>query len=230
MLKKNIIMHFIARVKSIYIDGGLYFLIRHICRRFYRKAYIMIIPLVLKVKKNIITIGGVKLDITNLDLFTKQVFLLSSQNYEKDEGELIEKYLPSDIDVVDLGAGVGFTACKASKLIKNRQLIALEANENLIPIMKRNMSLNSCNYIIRNLAYSPDEEEVSLLMSFGGTFAASSVKNDLVTNPDKILKVNSTSLFSIIDANNFERFSLICDIEGMEVELLNTELELLVKK
>ena len=147
-------------------------------------------------------------------------------DYERAESAMIVRHLSRSNDVIDLGAGLGFTSALAGTLLrKGREVVAVEANKRLLPSIIRNGVINGVRVIGINAAYSTSGEQ-SLLRVSKRDFRSSSVTLNTGT---KTTVVPSISLYQIISDQNFSVFSLLVDIEGSEGDLLREELNTLKK-
>ncbi|MCS4136404.1 hypothetical protein [Salinibacter ruber] len=118
---------------------------------------------------------GVKIP-TSSKVFDKEIrsrFLKG--NYEEQEVKAIKKYLKQSSDVVGLGASIGFITTFIEKRFDSMtKVVAVEANPNLIPVLKEVKRINGVEYHIEKSAYHSELEEVSFnihhLTVGGGVF------------------------------------------------------------
>src|SRR5262249_19156155 len=103
--------------------------------------------------------------------------------------------------------------------------VVVEANPNLIPVLERNCRLNGCKFTVINKALAYDGPTVA----FGvrANFVASGVGHKADVGPDEAVTIATTTLERTADDAGFDRFSLICDIEGAEAALVGHEIETL---
>lgn len=81
--------------------------------------------------------------------------------YESIERLLVNRYVPSDTDVIELGGGLGFISCiLEQQLVEGRTHVIIEANENLIPVLERTRSHNDASFEIEAAAYAPESEQM----------------------------------------------------------------------
>src|SRR5262249_7261362 len=95
--------------------------------------------------------------------------------------------------------------------------VVVEANATLVPALMSNRDRNGCRFRVLNRAVAYSEPLVRFHVD--SNILASSVR---VTTTDA-LDVPVTTLHGVLDAHRFARCSLICDIEGAEVELVRHE-------
>lgn len=138
--------------------------------------------------------------------------------YESAELRLLTKYLDSNFDIIELGSSIGVVATHAaSRLDMDRKLISVEANPNLLTTIKNNVARNNPkfkNHKVLHVAIKYNAEEVSFGVSVNTT--ASKINDGVDSTSDVTVKAVSLSDIS----KELKQFTLICDIEGAEVEIL----------
>lgn len=145
-------------------------------------------------------------------------------DYESEEATYVRRYLCPEVDVIELGGGIGVVSGVIDEILAgNRKHIVVEANPALIPILERTAQLNDCDFKICNRAYSTSSE--SLQLRTGDLFWSGS----LYDRPRAFgtTNVEPISLSNLCERFDVDEFSLVVDIEGGEFELLSAELELL---
>ena len=151
---------------------------------------------------------------------SKSVFLLGG--YERAERDILSVYLDRSSPVIELGGSVGVVACVTNKLLRDPlKHVVVEANPDLISVLTANRDRNRCEFTIVNraLAY----EETSTTFYVASHFLSSSVQ----AKTGRAIQVPSVSLGGIIAEYGFDTCSLVCDIEGGELELVQHEAEVL---
>ncbi|WP_157893305.1 hypothetical protein [Salegentibacter sediminis] len=84
--------------------------------------------------------------------------------YEVEEAQYIDKYLPKDAKVLELGGCLGYVSCLINKkLINKTQQVTLEANPNLIDWIKKNRDENDCSFFVENSIISKETKNVFYL-------------------------------------------------------------------
>lgn len=69
--------------------------------------------------------------------------------YEKQERQLVERYLASEARVLELGGCIGFISCLTNRRLSTEAAArhtVVEANPVVIPYLKRNRDLNNCRF------------------------------------------------------------------------------------
>lgn len=145
--------------------------------------------------------------------------------FEKEERIAVKKYLDSSLPLIELGASIGIVSCVANKKLANPEThVVVEANPELIPILRVNRELNGCLFAIVNKALGYGGSEAVFYKH--ERFSSGGLKRPT----DSPIRVPTVTLAEIIDTHRFERANLICDIEGGEIDLVSQEKELISKK
>jgi FkbM family methyltransferase len=101
--------------------------------------------------------------------------------------------------------------------------VVLEANPELIPRLTENRDLNRCGFQILNRAVGYGGAEVSFFLSFdtrgGGIHNATGTE----------VRVPAITLEQVARDFGFSRCTLICDIEGAEVDVVEKETPILAQ-
>ena len=140
--------------------------------------------------------------------------------HEIEERRLTKNWISSDLPVVEFGGGLGVVSCLTSRILSDHiPHIVVEANPAMIPALNRNRALNGCDFRILNAALGYDAEFVFL--NIDEEFVGSSLREK---NKGETVKVKSTSLAHILDKEQIERVQIICDIEGLESDLIRREI------
>ena len=64
--------------------------------------------------------------------------------YESAEIRFVQRYVGDDVDVVELGSSLGVVSCQiASQLSGDTRLVCVEANEEMLPTLRRNIANNT---------------------------------------------------------------------------------------
>jgi FkbM family methyltransferase len=174
---------------------------------------------------NRVALDGCVFSVDSLSIPTRLKSRFALDQYEGAERYLVKRYLIPSLPVIELGAGAGVVSC-----IVNRRLddpchhIVVEPNPSLIPLLAANRDRNGLHFRIVNRAYAYGRQSVDLDLS--RDFVTASV----CTTSTRMVHVPATSLRQLIDAAGFDLCSLICDIEGSELDLLRHELPCLTKQ
>ncbi len=139
--------------------------------------------------------------------------------YEVQERQLIQRYLPNDAPVIELGASIGVVACIVNRgLTSPSRHIVVEANPDLIPTLKKNRDMNHCQFDITEAAIGYSNAWITFFTNEG------SVTGSIYRGGGRAVKVPTKTLQSIAESAGFSYFNLISDIEGSEIDIINNEI------
>jgi FkbM family methyltransferase len=147
------------------------------------------------------------------------------RGYEPVEINFVKKYLRPDRTVIDLGSSLGVVASHAGrKLNAEQRVICVEANPQLLDIIRANVARNAPRVQVEIVSgavdYPPDRREfVELVLGFDNLMAHI-VEEDAV--PHGIF-VPVISLSAIIRQHHIGEYALVSDIEGSEAGLLEMD-------
>ena len=144
--------------------------------------------------------------------------------YERQEATLVRKYLPSEVDVIELGAGIGYVSCIVNDVVDaDKTHLAVEPHPEIIPVLEETRGLNDATFDICVAAYciSPGTTEFDL----GEEYWNASTRRG-----SQSVEVQCVNLQWLCDRYSLSEFSLVMDIEGAEYELILSELELLEER
>jgi len=146
-----------------------------------------------------------------------------TNDYELPERQAVARYLRRDLPVIELGGSIGVVACVTNKLLKDPKAhIVVEANPLAIPYLERNKQRNRCEFEIVNRAIAYGADTV--------TFRPSSdmCGNSITAEGDQpSVTVPTSQLRDLVRHRGFSRFTLVCDIEGLEYDLVQHEADVL---
>ncbi|MBK9023493.1 MAG: FkbM family methyltransferase [Saprospiraceae bacterium] len=180
-----------------------------------------LISLVFMGKKRIINKYNLTFDLSDPLIKLRDIGFLLWGLYEKSEIRFINKYLSEykNCNILELGGSLGIVSCIISKNIsKVQHLTIVEANPELIPIIKNNMELNNFqNYSIVNAAISFESSKSQVFFQLGDSNLIGHITE---TQNEKSIIVPCVRLQ---DLKIVGPYVIICDIEGAEVGLLLNE-------
>lgn len=169
-----------------------------------------------------VTNRGVTLHVDNAPIGRNMATQLYDENYESGEATAVEKYVMEDMDVIELGACLGFISCLSSYQISpNGSHVVVEPNPKVLPALKRTRDLNECDFEIIPKAYNPVQERIELVLT-ESAWSASTYRSG-----DERVDVETITLQTLIQDYDMTNLAVIVDIEGGEAELLESELEIL---
>jgi FkbM family methyltransferase len=144
---------------------------------------------------------------------------LIRKTYEAPERQAVARYLPREVPVVELGGSMGVVACVTNRLLKDRKAhLVVEANPLAIPHLKRNRQLNHSEFEIANCAIAYGVESITFRPS-------ADLAGNSITRPggEPPVTVDAARLQDLVQERGFGKFSLVCDIEGLEYDLVCQE-------
>jgi len=135
--------------------------------------------------------------------------------YERSERVSARMFLDQSLPVIELGSCIGVVSCITNRMLQHPDRhVVLEANTNIIGTLRRNAARNRSRFTIINAALGYDASPffVSSHLIASGTHA----QGTPISVPKKTLR-------QVADEFQFDRFTLVCDIEGSVVELVDRE-------
>jgi FkbM family methyltransferase len=143
-------------------------------------------------------------------------------SYEKSEVLMVQRYLGSDLDVIEIGSSIGVVASHvACRLSENKRLICVEANPKLLPAIERNVGFNSpqtpLQIVHAAIDYSGSAE---ILLDIGRRNIDSRI-SDLPTSTT--MAVPTTTLSELCSALGNGSYRLVADIEGAELGMITRD-------
>jgi len=153
------------------------------------------------------------------------VDLLLSHLYEAPERRALKEFLDPELPVVELGACIGVISCITNRrLRKPERHVVVEANPRLLPLLEQNRTRNHCHFVVVHAAVSHGAGTIPF--NVGENILANSLNGD---GQQRVL-VPTVTLKHLLNDYGFERATLICDIEGAELQLIDHELETLSER
>jgi len=174
---------------------------------------------------NRIRIDGMSFSVDCPEIDTAHKSTLWFGLHELEERALMERCMPVDLPVVELGGGLGVVSCLSNRRLKVPDChVVVEAMPSMAALLERNRDLNQCRFEVLNAALAYD----SPVVKFGvnSSFVDSRVNGEF----GAVVFVPSTTLGQIVERAGFDRFSLICDIEGAEADLMRHESALIAER
>lgn len=213
--------------KAFQQDGarGLFGVLAQKWKSIWRRGEVWQVGRFVGLPTEIVRLDGCKFTIDETHVPANVVDLLLSDQYEGAEREALKKFLDPELPVIELGACIGVVSCLTNRrLNRPENHVVVEANPALLSILKGNRDRNHCAFKIVNAAISPGVDAITFSVS--ENILASSVHADNETG----LVVSTVTLERLLNGHGFERATLICDIEGAEVQLVESELQTLSER
>lgn len=143
--------------------------------------------------------------------------------YERPERLMVRRWLPQQVDCIELGASLGVVSREILQTIESNQTyVGVEASPELAPFARKNIEAlkKQTHAIVVNKAIS--YSSTGLRFETGGDHLGGRVVSSGDSSDNLIA---TTTLQDVLSSNKIQSFSLVMDIEGMEYELLDKESE-----
>jgi len=217
----NTLNHWWSKIRS---DGPKQILIRRWFRyKQYWKKNNYVFGRIVELMGNRVNIGTLTISVDNPQISTHEKSIFFFGEWEQHERDAIDLYLRSDLPVVELGGCLGVVSCHINKKLERpEQHVVVEANPGILPTLEKNRELNNCKFSVRHAALGYESSNVVLHLAKIGD-------NSLVPISDNTVEVPAVSLKTVLQDTGFETISLVMDIEGAEVDLLEREIDVLKK-
>jgi FkbM family methyltransferase len=174
--------------------------------------------------KESVILDGCVFDLKEVPKAPMKLVLIRGE-YEDFERRAVRQYLDPEQPVIELGGCIGVVACISNRLLQIRgSHVVVEANPDVIPMLEENRRRNRCDFEIINAAITYGQDSVTFSPAIDLWANSLQKENRGTTAP---VTVTATSLGAIANERNFGSFTLICDIEGYEYELVQNEPEVL---
>lgn len=174
---------------------------------------------------NRINIEGLRFSVNCPQVTTAHKSTLWFGRHELEERELLRRFLPADHPVVELGGGLGVVSCLANRQLANpARHVVVEAIPSLAKLVEQNRDLNGCRFQVINAALAYGSPTVTF--GIHNNFVGSRLDGEFGMS----VSVRSITVAQIVDEADFDRFALICDIEGAEADLVTHELGLIADR
>jgi FkbM family methyltransferase len=196
-------------VNALFRDGGV--------KRVFDYVWLRL-QVLAKGNKDEIRIDGCTFRLKEITDGSTRIELITG-NYEAAERKAVARYLRRDLPVVELGGSMGVVACVTNRLLKDRKAhVVVEANPLAIPHLEHNRQLNRSQFEIVNCAIAYGAELVTFR-------PATNMAGTSLTQPGEQSPVTVTaiSLQKLVHDRGFASFGLVCDIEGLEYDLVCQE-------
>lgn len=151
--------------------------------------------------------------------------LLLTDLYEDAERDALRKFLDPKLPVVELGACLGIVSCLTNQRLRQPENhVVVEANPAMLPLLEQNRERNGCRFQIVHSALAYGVETITFNVS------TNVLASSLYGEPERSVTVPTVTLQGLLDQYDFERATLVCDIEGAELQLVEHELPVLSKR
>ncbi len=152
--------------------------------------------------------------------------------YEAPERNLVRQYLPDDLPVIELGGSFGIVSRITRARIKpDVPMVVVEANPTLMEYCEENATRGAkespTTFVNAALGYS-DDQKLKFTVTHG--IHDSRVGEGTGQLGDEVIEIKAVSLSDLCAEHGITGlYSLVCDIEGMEYDLLENDGQALKK-
>jgi hypothetical protein len=144
------------------------------------------------------TLDRCTFDLSSTSLCIRSRF--ATGRYEAPERKLARELLDPALPVIELGGCIGVLGCIVNRMLREpRRHVVVEANGALLDAIERHRALNGAEFVVEHAAIGYGAREVELHIHPRLVTASSAHKH------------------------GFARYQLLCDIEGAEQQLIETE-------
>jgi len=191
----------------------------------FKRSLVLFLRSIIKGEPNIFSPHGVPIYIPNTANKLLRYNLALNKPYESEEADFVKRFLPPNQDVIELGGCYGvISALVREMLLDEFRLIVVEANQSLIEICENNasrMHTKSETHVVNAaIAYSNSQPVY---------FHEGSNPHNSSSDKCVGVEIQTITLGSIVQRYTVNSFTLICDIEGHELDLIKYESEELAK-
>jgi len=177
-------------------------------------------------QRNIIDQGGFSFNTNSSAITVRARRFLARGEYEAEEIQLARRHLRPDDAVIELGAGIGVVSCVVNSLLRDpSKHLSLEANAEVLRLLADNRRRNGREFEIVQAALGYADDRMVTFGASADNFCGGGVGR----GAEKWLHVPSVRLGELIQRIGVSPVFLIMDIEGMEVDLITNESEVLAE-
>jgi len=192
---------------------------------YFKKIYNLLWIKTLGLRGNIVSVDNMKFYVGELVVSTETLIFLMNNHYERMERSAVQKFVDPSIPVIELGGFIGVVACYTNSILSApEQHIVVEANPSAVPLLTRNRELNNCHFKIIHSAISYGMDPT---VKFNLAELGSRINGNLT---DQYVEVETLTLSNLVKSSGMEHFTLICDIEGTEVEVISNDINILAEQ
>ena len=180
----------------------------------------------IEITGNRVTLDGLVFDLSAREIRTDLKSYFRRGEYEAGERRLAMKYLPRDKALIELGGCVGVVSCLINRCLEDpSRHWVLEANPAMLATLQLNRDTNGAAFQVLNtaIAYAGRFADFEV----NDAFVGSRVSRSPLDSVTSTIRVPATTLQALASDLGLDTFSIVCDIEGIECELVANEMSLL---
>ena len=160
------------------------------------------------------TLCGVKVNLTHNNICPELRRFFYNESYEREEIEILQRYLSDEDMVMEIGAGIGFLSTFCAQKLGSDKVVAYEANPFMIDKIEETYRLNKVEPIIQNTLLTDKESTMDFYLE-KNFWSSSTIKR---SERCKCIEVATKDINK--ELKRFKPTFLIIDIEGGEKDLI----------
>ncbi|KAA3651409.1 MAG: FkbM family methyltransferase [Proteobacteria bacterium] len=165
-------------------------------------------------------LDGIKLRVFLVDNVSERSYVFMPWRFDALERELMQKLLPKDGVMVDIGANAGIYSCLAARQLgQSGVLVAFEPNPEMVPRLRFNLesTLADCKELprleIQSIAVSDETGSIPFYLNRQNLGASSMIEDQ----QGQCIDVECQPLLDVIESLKLSRIHVLkCDVEGSE--------------
>lgn len=170
---------------------------------------------------NRVRVEGCRFSVAHPAIPTARKGLFFRDRYEIEERHALAQHLDPELPAVEFGGSIGVVACLTNRRLRDPERhVVVEGNPEILPLLEHNRRRNRARFTVVHGAIAYGASAVDFHC---GDFLDSGLHRAGGTT----VRVPTITLADVVRRTGFERFTLICDIEGQELDLVARECELL---
>jgi FkbM family methyltransferase len=156
-----------------------------------------------------------------VDIFDKRVTPVDAYNfnfYEREESEMLFRFIKDGDVIFDIGANIGWYSCHLGLKHPRNKIYSFEPIPETFEKLEKNVKLNNIENInLFNIAFSDKKEKLDFFYSPLITGASSS-KNITENDDMKMISCDAETIDAFIVENGIGKVDFVkCDVEGAEL-------------
>lgn len=156
-------------------------------------------------------------------LSSMQGWLIRNGRHERPETTLALRYVDPTLPVIEIGGGLGVVSCVVNGLLEDpAKHVVVEMDPRAAAVLRRNAALNRSGFEVVEAAIAYGQDG-----AMSGTNGPFDGANRLVKGGTGSRPASRRTLRQLADERGWPRFNLVMDIEGMELEILTHEADIL---
>lgn len=167
------------------------------------------------------TINDILLDIPDERLSGKVRKRLEDGDYEGGEAAAARLRIKPGLRVLELGAGAGFVSCVSAGQAGAENVLAVEANPEMIPIIRANLDRNGhqATRLLHGAVTGPGNDAKTVDLHMGQFFVGSTTRPEEGARKREVVQVPALPIRELV--RDHRPHVVMMDVEGSEAELFD---------